>query len=100
MSSRYEGMPLVLIEAMSSGLACISFNCPHGPSDIINNGIDGFLAKNGDINDLVVKMDHLMSDESIRSKIGITAKNNIERYSPYAVMQQNISLYNSILNVE
>ena len=100
MSSRYEGMPLVLIEAMSSGLACVSFNCPNGPSDIINNGIDGFLAKNGDIHDLVAKMDHLMSDESLRSKIGITARKNIERYSPQAVMQQNISLYNSILNVE
>ena len=100
MSSRYEGMPLVLIEAMSSGLACVSFNCPNGPSDIINNGIDGFLAKNGDIHDLVAKMDHLMSDESLRSKIGITARKNIERYSPQAIMQQNISLYNSILNIE
>lgn len=100
MSSRYEGMPLVLIEAMSSGLACVSFNCPNGPSDIINNGIDGFLAKNGDIDDLVAKMDHLMSDESLRSKIGISARKNIERYSPQAVMQQNISLYNSILNEE
>jgi glycosyltransferase involved in cell wall biosynthesis len=93
-------MPLVLIEAMSSGLACVSFNCPNGPSDIINNGVDGFLAKNGDIHDLVVKMDHLMNDESLRSKIGITARKNIERYSPQAIMQQNISLYNSILNIE
>ena len=100
MSSRYEGMPLVLIEAMSSGLACVSFNCPNGPSDIINNGIDGFLAKNGDIDDLVAKMDHLMSDESLRSKIGISARKNIERYSPQVVMQHNISLYNSILNIE
>lgn len=100
MSSRYEGMPLVLIEAMSSGLACVSFNCPNGPSDIINDGIDGFLAKNGDIDDLVAKMDHIMSDEYLRYKIGIMARKNIERYSPQAVMQQNISLYNSILNEE
>ena len=100
MSSRYEGMPLVLIEAMSSGLACVSFNCPNGPSDIINDGIDGFLAENGDIDDLVIKMDQLMSDESLRSKIGITARKNIERFSPQAIMQQNISLYNSIQNVK
>ena len=98
MSSRYEGMPLVLIEAMSSGLACVSFNCPNGPSDIINDGIDGVLAKNGDIDDLAAKLDLLMSDESLRNKMGITARKNIERYSPNAVMQQNISLYNSILN--
>lgn len=100
MSSRYEGMPLVLIEAMSSGLACVSFNCPNGPSDIINNGIDGLLAENGEINDLVLKIDNLITNESLRNKIGTAAKHNIARYSPKSVMQQNISLYNNILNAE
>ena len=99
MSSRYEGMPLALIEAMSSGLACVSFNCPNGPSDIINNGTDGFLAKNGDINDLTTKIENLICNESLRSQIGIRAKQNIERYSPDAIMQQNILLYNRILNL-
>lgn len=98
MSSRYEGMPLALIEAMSSGLACVSFNCPNGPSDIINDGTDGFLAKNGDINDLTTKIEYLICNESLRSQIGIKAKKNIERYSPDAIMQQNILLYNKILN--
>lgn len=99
MSSRYEGMPLALIEAMSSGLACVSFNCPNGPSDIINDGIDGFLAKNGDIDDLAAKIENLICKESLRSQIGIKAKQNIERYSPDAIMQQNILLYNRILNL-
>lgn len=99
MSSRYEGMPLALIEAMSSGLACVSFNCPNGPSDIINDGSDGFLAKNGDIDDLTTKIDNLICNESLRSQIGIRAKQNIERYSPDAIMQQNILLYNRILNL-
>lgn len=98
MSSRYEGMPLALIEAMSSGLACVSFNCPNGPSDIINDGIDGFLARNGDIDDLATKMEDLMRDESLRKEMGIAAKQNIERYSPDAIMQQNMILYNNILN--
>lgn len=98
MSSRYEGMPLALIEAMSSGLACVSYNCPNGPSDIINDGIDGFLAKNGDIDDLVIKIDRLICNESLRKKMGVTAKKNIERYSPDAIMRQNLMLYNRILN--
>lgn len=98
MSSRYEGMPLALIEAMSSGLACVSYNCPNGPSDIINDGIDGFLAKNGDIDDLATKMESLMCDESLRKEMGVTAKQNIERYSPDAIMRQNLMLYNKILN--
>ncbi len=98
MSSRYEGMPLVLIEAMSSGLACVSYNCPNGPSDIINDGIDGLLAINGDVDDLTNKMEALICNESLRSKMGTTAKHNIERYSPNAIMQQNMMLYHRILN--
>lgn len=98
MSSRYEGMPLVLIEAMSSGLACVSYNCPNGPSDIINDGIDGLLAINGDVDDLTNKMETLICNESLRSKMGTTAKHNIERYSPNAIMQQNMMLYHRILN--
>lgn len=100
MSSRYEGMPLALIEAMSSGLACISFNCPNGPSDIINDCTDGILVKNGDINDLISKMEELICNESLRNRIGVMAKHNIERYSPNSVMQQNISLYKNLLNQE
>ena len=97
MSSRYEGMPLALIEAMSSGLACVSYNCPNGPSDIISNGIDGLLAKNGDIDDLVAKIEILICDEYLRKKIGSKAILNIERYSPNAIMQQNVLLYNRLL---
>ena len=98
MSSRYEGMPLALIEAMSSGLACVSYNCPNGPSDIINDGIDGLLVKNGDIDDLTNKMEALLSNESLRREMGTTAKQNIKRYSPNAIMQQNKMLYRRILN--
>lgn len=99
MSSRYEGMPLALIEAMSSGLACVSYNCPNGPADIINDGIDGLLAINGDIDDLEAKMEKLISNETLRQGLGTTAKKNIERYSPKAIMQQNMSLYKQILNI-
>ena len=99
MSSRYEGMPLALIEAMSSGLACVSYNCPNGPADIINDGIDGLLAKNGDIDDLEAKMEKLICNETLRRELGTTAKNNIKRYRPEAIMQQNMSLYKQILNI-
>ena len=97
LSSRYEGMPLALIEAMSSGLACISFKCPTGPSEIISDEIDGLLVKNGNIDDLADTMECLICDETLRIEIGTKAKQDIERYSPNAIMQQNIMLYRKIL---
>lgn len=48
MTSRYEGLPLVLIEAKQKGLPCISFNCPNGPDEIIRDNKDGYIIDFGD----------------------------------------------------
>lgn len=60
MSSRYEGLPMVLIEAQSFGLPIVSFNCETGPSDIVENGKNGFLANNQDTLDLSDKLIKMM----------------------------------------
>jgi len=96
MSSRFEGFGMVLIEAMSCGLPCISFDCPNGPKDIIKEGIDGLLVENGNIKQLAQKICYMIEHPEERKAMGIAAKTNIKRYDPDIIMQKWVSLFNSL----
>lgn len=74
LSSRNEGYPNVLIEAMSAGCACLAFDCETGPSEIIENGVNGLLIKNGDISTLADAINLLIADTVLKEKLGNEAK--------------------------
>ena len=97
MTSRYEGFPMVLPEAMACGLPCISFAAPCGPSEIISQGEDGFIIPVGDIQALSEKLSLLMDDESLRCRMGEKARLNIMRYSVKHVMGQWENLFDKLL---
>lgn len=80
MTSRFEGFGMVLIEAMSFGVPCVSFDCPHGPSDIISNNIDGFIIENGNINEFANKLMFLIENENKRLEFGTKALSNVKRF--------------------
>lgn len=97
MSSRYEGFAMVLIEAMSCGLPVVSFNCECGPSEIITNGVNGFLIAPNNIQQLAHKICLLIENEAIRKQMGIEANKSVNQYLKETVMLQWVELFDCIL---
>ena len=71
--SLFEGFPNALIEAMSVPLPCISFNCTAGPSDIINDGINGLLVETANSDLLLEAIETLINNENLRNEIAKNA---------------------------
>lgn len=83
LSSDYEGMPNALMEAMAVGLPCISTNCPTGPSDLIEDGVNGYLIPVGGTNALTERIVAMTQNPKKALQMGERAKQLIRaRYSP------------------
>lgn len=96
-SSRYEGFSLVIIEAMSCGVPCVSFDSPHGPRNIIRNGEDGMIVKYLDSSALAAGVCRLIEDVELRAVMGSNAKKNVARFSRRAIMQQWKDLFDQLV---
>ena len=96
MSSNYEGFPMVMIEAMACGLPVVAFDFKCGPKDIIREGENGLIIRNGDIEALAEGMMRLMEDTGNRKRMSMNARKIVDTYSEKAVMDKWISLFNNL----
>lgn len=100
MTSRYEGLPMVLLEAQSWGLPVVSFACKCGPGDIIADGRNGFLVAEGNLPMLADRVLRLMEDEKLRRWMGMNAYVRSEFYSEERVMKCWTDLFEELLSKE
>jgi glycosyltransferase involved in cell wall biosynthesis len=81
LSSRYEGFPLALAEAMASGCAAVSYDCDTGPREIIEQGSNGLLVKAGNKQALAKALRALMTHDADRERMAARAASVGERFS-------------------
>lgn len=88
LSSRFEGFPNVLLEAMSFGAPCVAFDCPSGPAEIVRPGVDAELLPQEDVVALTSTLSRLASDSEARKRLGAAATGIDERFSPGLVFAE------------
>ncbi|TDC09626.1 glycosyltransferase family 4 protein [Streptomyces sp. 8K308] len=96
LSSRAEGLPMVMIEAMTHALPVVSFDCPTGPADVITDGKEGLLVPPEDVDGLAAALRTMMTDEGLRAQMGDAALTTVQAYSPEAIRDQWTALFESL----
>lgn len=97
MSSRAEGLGLVLLEAASCSLPLISYDCHSGPKDIIVDGKNGYLIPQvGDTTAMADRICKLIEDANLRRQMGMNAKLMVKKFSPTKIKEQWIAMLQTI----
>ncbi|MAZ28314.1 MAG: hypothetical protein CL868_14720 [Cytophagaceae bacterium] len=86
--SKFEGFPMVILEALATGTAVIALDCPTGPAEMIADGENGILLPQNDFDALQHAMDTLVQDEAQRKTLAIRATDSVKKYSIEKVAQQ------------
>ncbi len=97
MTSRYEGLPMVLLEAKAKKLPIVSFDIHSGPSDIILDGVNGYLVKPFDVDAMAERICFLIEHPEVRADFSAHAYDNIDKFRKEAVMKQWVDLINGVL---
>lgn len=97
MSSHYEGLPMVLLEAQSFGLPIVAFACQCGPRDIVTDGETGFLVPEGDVEGLADRLITVIKDDDLRFSMGKKAKEASRSFEEETVMKKWLETFQTLL---
>jgi glycosyltransferase involved in cell wall biosynthesis len=97
LSSRFEGWGIVLLEAMTWGLPCVSFDCEWGPREMIANGVNGILVENGNVDALAAELSRLMGDETLRKSLSKAARSSTRKFASEVVMAKWDEVVDTVL---
>lgn len=86
---------MVLLEALSHGLACISFDCPAGPKSILNKN-NGLLVKTNDVSSLSQNIDKLINNESLIKNLNKIGPLSINEYKEDSILEKWITLIKNV----
>lgn len=95
--SRFEGLPMVLIEAMSQNMVCVAYDCISGPSEIITNNVNGILVKDQDQNDMITKLNIVMHDEDLRQRLRKNINGSLNKFSVHEIVREWEDLFEKII---
>ncbi len=96
LSSRHEGFPMALIEAMSQGCACISYDCKTGPGEIIVNEKSGLLVADQNKEELKKALVRLIENEELREDISIEGRRKTKKFDPNVIVDKWEELFMSL----
>ena len=96
LSSRYEGFPNALMEAMQMHRACVSFDCPSGPRELIESDRNGLLIPPQDVIALSEALQRLAADPVLRRRLGAEASKIGEQFSPALVYAKWLELIDTV----
>jgi len=96
LSSRWEGFPHVVVEAMACGTPVATFDCPHGPGDIVEDGKTALLVPPQDAHSLARNLDRLLRDRELAGRLRDAAQRSANRFSAPAIARTYATLFDDL----